>query len=303
MAIDREYAKYELQHALLDGVFAPTRKVKDGELRLRKIEAYYDYPDPKTGVLHKRAIYLKLLVPYSLNPQAESILLAIIKQSGLHGIRNKELHIEPTQPTLPFQFDTGNTAIAAFLFDIEDGGSAREKPVAIAVISQYQLLKDAGMGDSKDSYRLLRQYLEQMSNIRVSYRNNVTGWFGTDSLIGFMANDDGRLITRLNWRLTGAIFGDYLYAEIDLKERHTLKKDASKTLHRWLSAHLWAGKSGYMLYETLITHIWTDEAAPAAQRKRLERLKREILPELANLPGWKIETGEKGAHITHLKLP
>ncbi len=169
MAIDREYAKYELQHALLDGVFAPTRKVKDGELRLRKIEAYYDYPDPKTGVLHKRAIYLKLLVPYSLNPQAESILLAIIKQSGLHGIRNKELHIEPTQPTLPFRFDTGNTAIAAFLFDIEDGGSAREKPVAIAVISPYQLLRDAGMSDSKDSeypgklpeqrYRLVRHRL------------------------------------------------------------------------------------------------------------------------------------------------
>jgi hypothetical protein len=284
--IEKQYAKYELQYALLDGVFETGRKKKNAELSLRKVEGYLDYTDKK-GETHKEAVHLELLVPYLLNTQAEDVLLALIRLSGIYGSRNK-LEIESTQPTLPVLSDTAE-------------GQAKEKMTAITIVRQYELLKEAGMGDSKEHYRLLRQYLKQMSEIRVHYENKATKWFGSDYFLKYHANEDGRLIVQLNWRLAGAIFGEYLYTEIDLNERHTLEKDASKTLHRWLSAHLWQGRSEYITYERLISHIWTQKVNPTTQRKRLERLKREILPEIAKLDKWMVEMGREGAKITHHK--
>jgi Replication protein C (RepC) len=284
--IERELARYELEHALLDGVFEPARKVKDGDLRLRKVEGYFDYTDEK-GKNHSNAIHLRLHVPYLLNPQAETILLALTQLSGINGLNNG-LEVEPTQPALPVIFDTAE-------------GNAREKLTALTTVRQYELLKAAGMSDGKDSYRLLKQYLEQMSEIRVHYENKATKWFGSDYFLRFRAHEDGRLIIQLNWRLAGAILGDYSYAKIDLQERRALQKDASKTLHRWLSAHLWAGQTELIKYDTLIKHIWTQEANKNTQKWRLQTIKKTILPEIAKLPLWTVEMGEKGAQITHHK--
>lgn len=281
--IDKNYAKYELQTALLDGIFEPTKKVKDGHLRLRQIEAYYDYHDQKNKKVHEKAIYLRLRVPYLLNPQAESLLLAILKLATQEG-----LHIAPEQPYLT----------NFFMSPEED---AKFKDIAAAIVTERQLLKEAGMGTGKEDYRLARTYLEQMSEIRVHYENKVTRWRGGDWFMRYKAHEDGRIMLQLNWRLSGAVFGDYLHAEIDLHERHALKKDASKTLHRWLSAHIWKGKKNYLKYETLARHIWTEEPTPVAQRQRIKRLKSEILPELANLKGWTVELGKDGASIAHLK--
>ncbi len=284
--IKREIAKYEQQHALLDGVFEPTRKVKDGDLHLRKVEGYFNYTDEK-GKIHESAIYLRLHAPYSLNPQAETILLALIQLSSTEGLYSG-LEVEPTQLSIPAIFDTAE-------------GNARRKLTALTTIRQYELLKVAGMSDGKDSYRLLKQYLEQMSEIRVHYENKATKWFGSDYFLRYHASEDGRLIVQLNWRLAGAVLGDYSYAKIDLCERRALQKDASKTLHRWLSAHLWAGQTELIKYDTLTKHTWTQKATKKTQQKRVERLKREILPEIAKLDKWTIEMGEKGAQITHHK--
>jgi Replication protein C (RepC) len=282
-SLEQSFALYEINYALADGIFEPTRKIKDAELRLRKIvrETRLAWDDVQTGKRIEQPVTLTFYVPYALNPQAESILLAIIKLSGLKGIK-----VEPDQPRLP-------------LFNVE--GDATLKTTGKVICKQYQLLKAAGMGDGKRNYKLLEYYLEQMAKVSVKWENHITGWRGMSHLIGYTTHSDGSLIVQLNWRLAGAIFGDYERAIIDLDERHKLGKDASKTLHRWLSAHLWKGKSEYITYDKLRSHIWTQEATKTQQRWRLHTLKKEILPELDELPHWQVEMGKDGAKISHLK--
>lgn len=281
---EQSFALYELEHALLDGVFESKKDVKDAELHFRKIEGYYKWKHPETGEVYDDAVYLKLLVPYTLNPQAESILLAIIKMSGTDGLR-----IDPDQPMLP-------------LFD-PPTGNARIKDTVQTHCTKYELLKTAGMDTGNSNYKQLDFYLEQLSHIMVDWKNSVSGWSGSSWFLSHDKHDDGKLIIRLNWRLAGAVFGEYDYARIDLNERHTLKKDASKTLHRWLSAHLWEGRSEFIRYETLTKHIWTQEATKKTQQKRIERLRNEILTDIASLEGWTIEMAEEGARVSHLKDP
>jgi hypothetical protein len=142
-----------------------------------------------------------------------------------------------------------------------------------------------------------------MSAITVNFKNSVTGWSGSDHFISYRAHEDGRLIIKLNWRIAGAIFGEYFYAEIDLNERKALKKDASKTLHRWLSAHVWKGNHADLYYTTLIDHTWTQPASANTQKWRLNTLKKELLPEIAELPCWTVKMGKEKVEIIHHKEP
>jgi len=285
---EKDYAKYDSQHALLDGIFEPARKVKDADLRLRKIEGYCDYIDQETSTKHTNAVFLRLLVPYLLGTQAEAVLLAIIKLSGKNGFC-----VSPNQLDLLSLLEPERRYAE---------GDAKDKDTAIIITTLYQLLKESGMSTGESGYKLLKMYLEQMSSIRVYFENSVSGWSGSDWFMSFRVYKDGRLVIKLNWRLTGAIFGIYNYSEINLHERHALKKDASKTLHRWLSAHLWAGKTKYIRNETLIGHIWSENACPVTKRKRLERFRNEILPDLNSLDNWTLIPSKEGVTITHKKV-
>ncbi len=272
-------AQYELQTALLDGLFESTRKVKDGALRLRQVDAHFDYHSNTDGKTYPQAIYLRLRVPYLLNPQAESVLLALLQLLG-----------QDRQPVNPQETD-----VIPWLLEPEE--AARVKDAGIVLTTEYELLQAAGMNKGGKSYKLLRLYLEQMAEIRVHYENHATRWRGSDWFLRHKVHEDGRLVVQINWRLAGAIFGSYLYAEIDLDERYALQKDASKTLHRWLSAHLWPGKSSFLKYDTLVRHVWSEPAAPKTQQKRQERLKRELLPDIGQLPGWTITLEKEGTTI------
>jgi hypothetical protein len=265
-------------------VFEATRKIKDAELHLRKVvrETRLAWKDEKTGKRIEEPVTLTFFVPYALNPQAESILLAIIKMAGMEGLR-----IEPDQPMLP-------------LFNTTEG-DAKQRATVTATTSQYRLLKAAGMGDDNKNYKLLDFYLEQMAKVTVKWENHATGWKGMSHLMDYATHEDGSLVVQLNWRIAGAMFGDYERAVIDLHERHSLDKDASKTLHRWLSAHLWAGNSEYITYKKLITHVWTQAASKNTQYWRIHTLKKEILPEIGKLDGWTVEMEPEGARITHHK--
>lgn len=281
---EQSFALYEMQQALLSGVFEPKKDTKDAGLHFHKVEGYYKWRHPDTGIVYNNAVHLELLTPRALNSQAESILLAIIKISGTDGLR-----ISPDQPMLPsFDPPTGN---------------ARTKGTVQILCTKYELLKTAGMDTGKANYQQLDFYLKQLSHIMVDWENTASGWSGSSWFLSHDKHEDGRLIIRLNWRLAGSVFSEYDYARIDLNERYALKKDASKTLHRWLSAHLWAGKTEFITHEKLISHIWTQEATQTTQRKRLERLKQQILPELARLPNWTVKVNDKGANITHLNGP
>ena len=279
---EQSFALYEQQYALLDGIFEPTRR---GEpLHYREIIGHSKWRHPETGEVYENAIDLKLYVPSVLNPQAESILLAIIKMSSQDGLR-----IDPDQPMLP-------------MFSIPKDNAAKKDTVQTCC-TKYKLLQAAGMGDDDKSYKLLDFYLEKMSLIGVIWKNNLSGWKGNSWFLSYASHNDGRLIIRLNWRLAGAIFGEYEYAKIDLNERHALEKDPSKTLHRWLSAHLWAGRSEYITYDKLVGHVWTRKATKKTQQKRIERLRNEILTDIASLDKWEVELRREGVLITHLKDP
>lgn len=283
-SLEQSFALYEIQHALTDGIFEPTRKTKDARLRLREVirETRLTGINEKTGQRVEESVTLTFLAPSVLNPLAESILLAIVKLAGTNRLR-----IDPDQPTLPLF----NTA--------KDG--ARKKVRVQTSCTKYQLLKESGMSVGKTNYKQLTFYLEQLALVTIKWENHSSGWHGMCHLMEYVADDNGSLMIQLNWRLASVILGiaGYDYAMIDLNERHTLKKDPSKTLHRWLSAHLWAGKREYITYEKLVSHIWTQEASGSTQRMRFNRLKHEVLPELDSLANWTIKQLTDGAYITH----
>lgn len=278
----RTCAKYDLDTAMLDGLFESTRKIrrKDKEVLLRAVEGWRHYRDQDTGTEYRDSVYIRLLVPEALGVGAESILLAILKLAG-----DRPLQIEPQQPCIPLL--------------LEPEGCAQEKIAGAVVASEYELMRLAGMGDGKKDYQILRRTLEMMSIIAVHYNNKITRWRGSDWFLKYRGHEDGRLMIQVNWRLAGAIFGNYLYADVDLEERNCLRRDPSKTLHRWLSGHIWYGCNSYLLLPTLVNHTWTETATPTTQRKRIQRMRREILPEIGELADWTVtlDESERGATI------
>ena len=282
----RNFVLYELNYALTDGLFEPAQRTKDARFHYREAvrELERKYQDWK-GKEIIEPVTLTFWYPSTINTQAESVLLAILKIAGV-----EQLEVQPNQLILPL------------FAGIDDPGRAPEKPSAKAICSMYELLKVAGMGNDKKSYKQLKFYIDELSKTSVKWRNHATKWEGRWNLLGYTVNDDGSLVIQVNWRLALGILGRAYYAEIDLDERNALKKDASKTLHRWLSAHLRrqiGNRQEYITYEKLLEHIWSQKATPAAQRKRLERLKNEVLPEIGKLTGWTVERKAEGAVITH----
>ena len=156
---EQSFALYEMQHALLDGVFEAVFRGKDAHLRLREVEGSYKWRHPDTGQVFEDAVHLKLLVPYTINTQAESILLAIIKISGTDGLR-----IDPDQPML-LSFDPPTD-------------NARIKDTVQTCCTKYELLKASGMDTGKHDYQQLNFYLKQLSHIMVDWENTASGWSG-----------------------------------------------------------------------------------------------------------------------------
>ena len=268
------WTRYELQIALVDGLFQPQKKISRADLQRRQIDAYYDWRN--NGQLYPKAIHLQLIAPY-LGVEAETVLLSLLsiaeaKQSGSF-----------------CDFTARDDAVPMLLEPEQD---AQSKKIGVIQTTRYAVLKAAGMSDSQPSYDRLTYYLRQLSQVWIYYANMVSGWEGNDGFLKYRLNKKtDKLMVQINWRLAGAVFGDYLRAYIDLRERHQLKTAGAKTLHRWLSAHIWPGKSSTLHYETLVSHIWPDTGTTgtaSAHRVRIHRLKHDILPGLAQLPQWEL---------------
>lgn len=266
-----QWSRYELQIALLDGLFQPQKKMSQSDLKLRQIDSYYDWHHD--GQTYPKAIHLRLRAPYNLGIEAETVLLALLylaEQSG------------EFQPATMFE----NIPLL-----MAPQGQAQTRAVGVVWISRYGLLQTSGMGHNQQSYRQLDKYLEQLSQVWVYYKNSISHWEGSDWFFHYQYNTETEtLLAQINWRLAGAVFGRYLKAYIDLRERHQLKTSSSKALHRWLSAYVWPGKTRRLHYVTLLDHVWFDPPrTPGAQRFRLHRLKTDILPDLNNLDQWTIQ--------------
>lgn len=274
------WSRYELHIALVDGLFQPQKKIPRSDLQRRQIDAYYDWHTDNQ--LYPKAIHLQLLAPYNLGVEAETVLLALLYIAEQTG----------SSPAVD--------AVTEVPLLLDPGHDARTRNIGLISTTRYAVLKTAGMRDSQAYYARLDQYLRQLSQVWVYYHNRVSGWEGNDDFFRYrLQKDTDRLLVQFNWRLAGAVFGNYLKAYIDLNERHQLHTTGAKTLHRWLSAHLWPGKAGTLRLDTLSDHIWPEVArTPEAHRVRLHRLKHTILPDLAQLPQWEVSAGSEMVKIS-----
>jgi hypothetical protein len=313
---ERAMAQLEMRTALLNGLFETTHKVyvnpnakdynplaneksavldKDNPVRLqlREFIVKHDYTDEKTNVVYPDAITLRIKAPALMGIKAETVLLSVLHLAG----KNDLIKLAGL-PWDPENADESNPEKALMLGAEGEAKKMRTPPV---VTTMSELLRTAAMGHGSNDYKLLDAYLEQMSDIRVYYHNSITGWKGGSAFLTYSLHESGCLKVALNWRLTGAILKEYMYAKIDLNERHALSKDNCKTLHRWLSAHVWEGRATSLKYSTLASHVWTDVTTTLAQKKREQRIKAELLVEINKLDHWSIEFLKDRAVITRLK--
>jgi hypothetical protein len=304
---EKAMAKLELKTALLDGLFetahtGPEKRfnAKEGDqpavlnknhpsrLHLKEIRGIYDYKDGATGEVFADAIVLRVKAPVLMGIQAETILLSLLHLAGKQ---------ELLSPITPLTIEAVNTVEQSQLPSLATGG-AKNKPKGEIKTTKSELLRIAAMGDGKRAYDLLDACLEQMSDMRVHYENKQTGWKGGDNFLRYLSHKDGRLNVEFNWRLSGVFLGEYYYANIDLNERNFLKRDNTKTLHRWLSGHIWEGKSRTLKYSSLAAHVWTTETTELAQKKREQRVRLDLLKEINELDCWSVEFLKDTAKIT-----
>ena len=291
--IPGRWARYELQTALLDHLFqSRVRKAPSPHTTKRSFiehTAFYDW-HYENGVV-PGGIQLQITAPDTLGVTAESVLLAVMYLVKHHGSF----------------LDPQDLATSDLPLLLKPAGIAAHNPIATLETTRYAVLKTAGLSNDRASYQRLHRILSDLGKIMLTYRNLVTGEEGNDLLFRWqLRTDTDRLLIQVNWRLAGAIFGSYLRAMIDLNERNALHSDPTKSLHRWLSAHLWPGKAEWILHSTLARHIWPiDEEISShtanTNRVRLHRLKTRIIPEFKALPGWRITDESTGILVHRLQ--
>lgn len=265
-----------MQTALLDGLFVSQKKTEAPILCAPPVAAAYDWHHERQT--YPQAIHLQIHAPYRLSVETETVLLAILFLLEWRGHPlASEARADPDGLLAP-------------------EGEARHKATGEVETTRHALLMAAGWGDSARAYRQLDQQLYALSQVTLHYRNTVTGWDGLDRLLQYRLKPSAKsLRIQVNWRLAGSVFGPYLYALVDLQERQHLHSAGAKTMHRWLSAHVWPGKTRQVLLSTLIGHVWPDTANTAgADRVRRHRMRTDILPALNQLAGWSLELDAKG---------
>lgn len=290
-------ARYEIYMGVMDGIFEPRAKKalgpKGGGQPGKAVRALpqkrvfltvaktFNFSDEKGS--WPDAILVRLNYPEDMDVLAESILLAAVKLAG-DTVKGANLDEMQAMSLMSPEFD------------------AVESPTITFETTTRALMIEAGMNGSGADYKIFVRQLERLSEITMHYSNEVTKWRGSDFLFKYKFNTvTGKMVVSLNWKLSGAILGRYMYSTIDLNERRQLGSDAAKSLHRWLSAHRWEGKEGFYRYDTLAGHIWTSEASSEAMKKRMQRLKKEVLPSIGNLDKWDIKLEKEGVRIRRLK--
>lgn len=279
-------ARLDLRFCLLDGMFSPQKREAGQDLRVRKVACEFDHFDKgaagseleggSAGVRTINAVRLSLTIPATLGVRAETLLLAILHLMEMRG--NK----------MPPEDCSTDGALT-----LRQEGAAKSETIGRFSTTEWELLKISGMDDSAKSYAALRKDLLDLSRIHIHFKNTVTRFEGASSLLAYAILPDpdqsttDRVVIDINWRMAGAIFGRYLYARINLADRHKLTTEAAKVLHRWLSGHIWKGKRSELNLETLAQHVWSDTVDKNAQRLRYLRLRRALC-EIAGLEGWKI---------------
>lgn len=267
MVAMQRFSKYETKTALTDDLFVSLPRHK-----INKLDAWEIRKD--IGDLH-----LRFEGTRRLTVQDETVLLAVLGLLGQSGTR-----VLPGEAG-PFQ----NQSI--------DMLKAKSMMVGLVRATRWKLLELCGLTDTGPNYQQLMASLNRLSTVSVFYRNQGTKWEGRDWFMGFDAAETGELLIKVNWRLAGAVFGDYHFISLDMTERLKLSSDSAKKLHVVLSRHVWHGRRETFKLDTLIGHVWSDKDVTEKTTEKRRAVLKRALEEIGEFRSWRIVISGRGAGI------
>jgi len=220
-----------------------------------------------------------------LTIQDETVMLAVLMLMGKDG-----LFVIPNQSDM---FPEKMEMIEA---------EAKAKNIGIVIESRWKLLKLCNLNDTGQNFEALKKNLDRLSSTTIHYKNKNSKWEGRSWFMTYHVTDDGRLYISVNWRLAGAIYGEYHYITLDMDERTKLSSDYAKKLHVILSRMVWHGKTERYKVDTLIKHIWPDaNVTPSVLKERRTKI-RGALESIGELGAWRIGlTGRGDAAIAEIE--
>ncbi len=178
----------------------------------------------------------------------------------------------------------------------EDGPQVPK--AAVAKFTKYEITKlltgDTGGG----KYERVMQSLERLAATNVYVINGEWEYYA-NIVSGWMKNSEA-LAVAIHPLLTQAMRsqGDAQYVRLTLDRVLTLKTQVGKLLYPLLSTRVFEGKSQVFPLNTLVSFIYSHDAAAGDGQKLRDQRKgiRDGLADLAQLDGWVITT--KGDRIT-----
>jgi hypothetical protein len=225
--------------------------------------------------------------PRLLTVQDQSVLLGILYLVGKPDKGdNKESHMQKCF-VFPKDLDLDTNGIK---------GKAIDKKVGVRVVTVNQLLSASGLGNGGGKKEQLLASLDRLMSVSIGYKNHNKGWQGGDNFIAYDFADN-RIRLRVNWRIAGAIFGDYHYVKIDLDERQKLKKESEKKLHLFLSTFVWTGKGKRIRVDKLSAHVWPDGSTNQGTLMNRRSEIKKALEQMNGFEGWSVEISGRGAEL------
>jgi len=269
------HARHDPTHCLAPGLF---RGLLRGERKATKLDIIYTVGEYE---VHFRG-------PEPLSDDDLRVLQGLVAMAGPKGL---VLGPEPKTEKgrqLRLMLDTRWAAIE------EDSLMVRG--------SYRRLAREIGYGNIKDS-KPIRDCIERLYTVSIIVRKSgkkVKGY----RILSEMETDevDGKIFVALNPMLTTAIMGGQ-HVRILMSEVRAIKNAATRIIHQRLCGWIDLGKGGKVAIDKLCSYVWPDTIKASGMRKRRERIRKKVLPELLAL-GWTVNEYAKGKYeISRPKEP
>lgn len=223
-----------------------------------------------------------------LDSRDQTILLAII---GLAGIESGHISSDSSG-------EMGKMLWAG----LSPENAALGENGAVVQTTMYQLLKVAGMDDSKKVYDRVRDILYRLS--QVGCRVQTDDWDWSMRFLSYATHKDGKLVIALNARFAQAIADGSTHARISLDERRKLTGDIAHLTHSWLNVTVRAGGTFKIGLDKLALKVWGIEPQLDTTRRNRRSKLVAALQEIEALNGWKVEFVGRGAQcVAHITRP
>lgn len=176
-------------------------------------------------------------------------------------------------------------------------GVFQNYPIARVHLAWTDLLRDLGMTDTGANRRVIRNAIENLENVTVSWSSGKA----QSRLVCFLPCSPGcfnLLVSPLLWMAPESKRG---VVWVDLAEQRMLRSAAAKRLHAWLS--WWAPSSGGkgVRMHLLARHVWGERFDGLPFDGRAKQMIRAALHEVGSLPGWLV--GEGAREMVYVSPP